>query len=312
MSKLALLILLPGLLTAQAQYQTHFTVAQDGSGDFTSIKAAILACKAFPDEPITLFIKKGVYEEKIEVYEWNTNLTIRGENRDSTIISWDDHFHRVNLGRNSTFHTFTLKIAADDVTLENLTIHNTAGPVGQAVALHVAGDRVVVRNCTILGHQDTVYLTGENSRSYFETCFIEGTTDFIFGSGTGLFYSCILHSKANSYITAASTPSAVHFGFVFRDCQLTADPDVHSVFLGRPWRSYAKTVFIACVLGSHIQKEGWKKWTEDMDVRGVYYAEYQSKGPGASPTTRVAWSYQMQNEEEKNYTNEKILRGWNP
>lgn len=288
-------------------YETRITVAIDGSGDYTSINEAIYHTKSFPDKPITIFIKNGVYHEKVKIPAFNTKLSLIGESREGTIISWDDHFRKIDKGRNSTFYTYTFKVEANDFHAENLTIQNTAGPVGQAVALHVTGDRLTFRNCNILGHQDTLYSAGENSHHYFYNCFIEGTTDFIFGEATALFERCTIHSLADSYITAASTPKGKHFGFVFLDCSLTASPDISNVYLGRPWRDFARVVFLHCNLGRHIRPEGWANWDGTSRTETAFYGEYENNGPGAAPQNRVPWSHQISKSEAEKYTREQIL-----
>ncbi len=295
-----------------AQYATEMTVAQDGSGDFTSIQAAIDATKAFPDQRITIYIKDGVYWEKVKVHAWNTLLTLRGESREGTIIRYDDHSKSIGRGRNSTFHTYTLLVQANDFLAENLTVENTAGPVGPAVALAVEADRCAFVNCAFKGHQDTLYVAGEGARQYFTNCYIEGTTDFIFGAATAVFENCRIHSKADSYITAASTPQGIDFGFVFLNCELTADEGVNKLYLGRPWRDHAKTVFINCELGEHIVPEGWHNWNSPEKEQTVFYAEYHSRGQGAAPEKRVAWSDQLSEKEAGEYTVDKIMEGWAP
>ena len=290
-----------------AQYQLEITVAQDGSGDFTTIQHAIDACKAFPDKRITVFVKNGIYHEKVKVPACNTNLSIIGESAEKTILSYGDYFEKIDRGRNSTFYTYTLLVEAVDFHAENLTIENTAGPVGQAVALHVEGDRCVFRNCRLLGHQDTLYTAGQNSRLYFADCYIEGTTDFIFGAATVLFDRCTICSKSDSYITAASTPQGKTFGYVFRNCKLTATDNVHRVYLGRPWRDYAKVVFMNCELGAHILPEGWSNWNGTSRDQTACYAEYKNTGPGANQETRIDWSHQLSSAQAAEYTLENIL-----
>ncbi len=292
---------------AQDGYFTSCTVAQDGSGDYTTIQAAVDACKSFPDTRITIHIKNGIYKEKILIPDHNTMLTLIGEDAEKTIITWGDYFGSVSRGKNSTFYTYTMMVEANDFIAENLTIENSAGPVGQAVALNVTGDRCVFRNCRLLGNQDTLYTAGQNSRQYFEKCYIEGTTDFIFGAATVLFYQCTIHSKSNSYITAASTPQGKPYGYVFMECTLTAAEGVDSVYLGRPWRDYAQTVFIDCIMGTHILPEGWSNWKGTQRDKTAYYAEYKNSGPGASTDKRVAWSHQLSKKEAKKYIAEKIL-----
>lgn len=287
-------------------------VAQDGSGDFLTIQAAIDATKAYPDKSIVIFIKKGVYNEKVHIYSWNTKVSLIGEDRDKTIIAYADYFDKINLGRNSTFHTYTLKVRGNDFYAENLTIANNAGPVGQAVALHVEADRAVFVNCRFLGNQDTIFAAGEGFRQYFKDCYIEGTTDYIFGPATVVFDGCEIHTKADSFITAASTPENERYGFVFLDCNLTASKEVQKVYLGRPWRNHARTVFIHCEMGEFIRSEGWHNWSKPEAEATVFYAEYGSKGSGANPNSRVGWSHQLTRKALKHYTVEKIFNGWNP
>jgi pectinesterase len=295
---------------AQTDIQYEMVVAQDGSGDFTKIQDAIDATKAFPDKRITIFIKNGTYKEKVRVPAWNNMLSLIGEDVEKTIIVWDDYFDKIGRGRNSTFFTSTFKVEADDFYAENLTIENSAGKVGQAVALHVEGNRCVFKNCCLLGNQDTVYLTGENSNHYFTCCTIEGTTDFIFGSATAVFSACEIISKSDSYITAASTSEGKPFGFVFIDCNLLAKEDPKKVYLGRPWRNYAKTVFINCAMGEHILPEGWHNWDKKEAESTSFYAEYKNTGAGANIDKRVRWSHNLTEKEAQNYTIENILGNW--
>lgn len=295
---------------AQNGVQYEIVVAQDGSGDFETIQKAIDATKAFPDKRITIFIKNGIYREKVRIPSWNTQLSLIGEDAEKTIITFDDYFDKINRGRNSTFFTYTLLVEADDFYAENLTIENSAGPVGQAVALHVEGNRCVLKNCRILGNQDTLYLSGENSSQFFSGCFIEGTTDFIFGSATAVFSQCTIVSKKDSYITAANTDEGKEFGFVFIDCDLKAIDGVGQVYLGRPWRPYAKTVFMQCRLAAHIVPEGWKEWSNAENKTTTFYAEYMNTGAGADISKRVSWSQQLADEEVQKYTMQNILGDW--
>lgn len=310
MYRFVLLLLLALSFQGHAQVAYDLYVAADGSAQYTSIQAAINDSKAFPDQQITIHIANGVYNEKVRVYSWNPLLTLEGENPDSTIISCDDHFKKIDLGRNSTFHTYTLKVEANDFTARRLTIRNAAGPVGQAVALHSEGDRVYFENCRIEGHQDTFYGAGEGRRQYFRNCFISGSTDFIFGEATVVFDQCEIQSLSNSYITAASTPKEEPFGFVFLNCQLTAADGVDQVYLGRPWRPYAKTAFIHCELGAHIRAEGWHNWSDASRENTTYYAEYGNTGQGAALEKRVGWMKKLSKKEAKQYHLGKIFGEW--
>jgi pectinesterase len=282
-------------------------VAQDGSGDFTSIQKAIDACRIFPDKPFTIRVKNGVYREKIAILEGNTDLTIIGESADKTIIAWDDYFDKVNRGRNSTFYTSTLKVEANDFRMENITVENSAGPVGQALALSVEGDRCVFVNCRFLGNQDTIYAAGRLGRQYFYNCYIEGTTDFIFGEATAVFEKCTIHAKANSYITAASTAQGKPFGYVFLNCKITAAAGIGNVYLGRPWRGFAKVAFLNCEMGAFILPEGWDNWLNTENEKTVNFLEYKNTGAGADRSKRVSWSHELTKKEASNFTKEKIF-----
>ena len=309
MNKITLLLslLLIFFFTVKAEQTYDFVVAQDGSGNFTKVQDAIDAAKAFPDKPITIFIKNGTYKEKVKVADCNNHLSLIGESAEKTIITYDDHFEKIKRGRNSTFYTYTLMVEADDFHAENLTIENSSGPVGQAVALHVEGDRCVFRNCRIQGNQDTLYAAGQYSRQYYADCYIEGTTDFIFGAATALFDRCTLCNKSDSYVTAASTTQGKPFGFVFRDCKITAKEGVKKAFLGRPWRDYAKVVYIRCELGPHIAPAGWVNWDKTNRDKTAYFAEFESKGAGANASQRQPWTHQLTKKEASKYTMENIL-----
>jgi len=300
------------------------TVAQDGSGDFKTIQEAVNNVKDNSEKRIVITIKPGVYKEKLEIPVSKTFITLKGTDRNKTIISFDDYsgkpLREKDLSEKTAFGTgtsYSFLIKGNDCTLENLTVENTAGRVGQAVALHIKSDRVIVKNCNLLGNQDTLYLSEEKTRIYFENCFINGTTDFIFGAATAYFYKCTIESLTNSYITAASTPQGQTYGFVFVDCKLTAkEKSVDKVFLGRPWRPYAQTVFINTDLGSHIIPEGWNAWIDtrfpDKD-KTAYYAEFGSKGLSAKGISqRVSWSHQLKKEDIKKYDRDLVLNGWNP
>lgn len=302
MRRIALMIIL--LLVnshALAALKYHWVVAKDGTGDFTRIQDAIDASKAFPKQDVIIDIKNGVYQEKVRVFEWNNRLTLRGEDKFHTIIRFGDHFSAIARGRNSTFHTATLQVDGEDFRAENLTIENSAGPVGQAVALAVTADNARFYNIRLLANQDTLYVTGKGNKQYFKDCYIEGTVDFIFGRATAVFDNCHIHSKADSYITAASTPQGQTFGLVFFNATLTANKDVTKVYLGRPWREFAKTVFINTQMGAHILPQGWHDWGKPHAQYTTYYGEYNSQGLGAKPQARVEWSKQLQQGDLRKY-----------
>lgn len=281
-----------------------FVVAQDGSGDFTTIQAAVDAVRDYTPVPRTIFIRNGVYREKLVVPAWKTGITLVGESVEGVVVTYDDHAGKDG---HNTFTSYTARISGDDVRVRNVTFQNTAGPVGQALALYVEGDRVVFENCRFLGHQDTIFAAGEGSRQYFKDCYVEGTTDFIFGPATAVFDNCRIHALRDSYVTAASTPEGVPFGFVFLGCTLTAAPGVERVYLGRPWRDHARTVFVGCEMGPHVRPEGWHNWGRPEAEATAFYAEYGNHGPGADRSGRVAWSTVLTPAEAARYTPEVVF-----
>ncbi len=299
-------------------------VARDGTGQFRTVTEAVEVCRAFMDYHKVIFIKKGTYKEKLIIPQWLQNIELCGEDRDLTVITYDDHANitmdgsfwpkelkdqllamgdRPKLG---TFRSFTVRIDANNITLKNLTIENNAARLGQAVAIHTQGDRLTFVNCRFLGHQDTVYTGMPGTRLYFSSCYIEGTTDFIFGPSTAWFEQCVIHCKANSYITAASTPKRIMYGYIFNNCTVTAAPDVEKVYLGRPWRDYGYTLFMNCELPAQIRPEGWHHWQKERE-QTARYMEYNNRGPGAATGQRVDWSRQLSKKEAQQITLENVF-----
>ncbi len=284
-----LAVILAGCFTANAaddKWKHDIYVNQNGTGDYTTITDALEGVRAYMEYTVTVHIANGVYKEKIVIPSWLKNVVFEGESADGVVITND---HHANIDKMGTFRTYTVKVDGSDITFRNLTIENNAPQLGQAVALHTEGDRLHFENCRLLGNQDTLFTGGKNARLYFGNCYIEGTTDFIFGPATAFFSKCQIHSKRNSYITAASTPEDVEVGYVFDSCKLTSEPDVTKVYLGRPWRPYAHTVFINSDMGKHILPIGWHNWGKESNEKTSRYGEYGSKGPGAQGE-RAAWA----------------------
>lgn len=322
---LCVFLLAYGVTAQTSDNRFELTVAQDGSGDFTTVQDAINQVRDHAEKRVIIHIKAGIYNEKVVIPAFKRNITLKGEGPSKTIIQYDDYsgkpFRGIDVTGDSKFSTYTsytVFVDANDCSLEDLTIANTAGRVGQAVALHTAGDRIVIRNCHILGHQDTLYLAAAGTRVYLEDSFINGTTDFIFGAATAYFLRCRIESLSNSYITAASTTAEDRYGFVLESCTLTAkDDQVNKVYLGRPWRPFSKTVFLNTEMGTHITPEGWHPWPGDKNFpnkeKTAFYAEYGSRGPGAKDLSkRVVWSHQLKKSALKKYTPVKVLNGWKP
>ena len=285
-------------------------VARDGTGEFRTVSEALEVCRAFMDYHKVIYIKKGTYKEKVIIPQWLQNIELCGEDRDATIITYDDHANVVfpPTGKGmTTFRTYTLKVEANDITLRNLTIENNAARLGQAVALHTEGDRLLFVNCRFLGNQDTVYTGMPRTRMLFHDCYIEGTTDFIFGPATAWFEHCTIHGKLNSYITAASTPKDVDYGYIFSNCTVTAADSVTSLYLGRPWRDYGYTLFMNCELPGVICPEGWHHWEQHREQTARYF-EYNNRGEGANPANRVGWSRQLTKKEAQQITLDRVFQ----
>ncbi|MDE5784233.1 MAG: pectin esterase [Prevotella sp.] len=321
--KRILTLLLPLLAALSANAASKYdnpdtiVVARDGTGEFRTIDEAIEVCRAFMDYHKVIFVKKGIYKEKLIVPQWLQNIEICGEDRDATIITYDDHANIKTAERPNgmgTFRTYTLRIEGNDITLKNITIENNAARLGQAVALHTEGDRLKFVNCRFLGNQDTVYTGMAGTRLYFLDCYIEGTTDFIFGPSTVWFEHCDIYCKANSYITAASTPQNVAYGYIFNNCTITVAADVKQVYLGRPWRDYAYTLFMHCQLPGQIRPQGWHHWQKERE-QTARYLEFENTGDGAATDKRVEWSRQLSKKEAQQITKERVFSindQWNP
>lgn len=285
-------------------------VSRDGTGEFRTIDEAVEVCRAFMEYHKVIFVKKGVYKEKLIIPSWLTNIEICGEDAAATIITYDDHANIRIPGTEKgmgTFRTYTVKVEGSDITFKNITIENNAAKLGQAVALHTEGDRLRFIGCRLLGNQDTVYTGVGGTRILFKDCYIEGTTDFIFGPSTAWFENCDIYSKVNSYVTAASTPKDVKYGYVFNNCHLTAAAEADKVYLGRPWRPYAHTLFMNCEIGGHIRPEGWHNWGKETNEQTTRYEEYNNTGAGAATAKRAAWSRQLKKKDVSGITIENVL-----
>lgn len=314
MKKLILFFLILTSLNISAQEEKHrIVVDRNGTGDFRNIQEAINFVRAFdPNGLVTIFIKNGIYKEKLVLPSYLTNVKLLGEDKEKTIINYDDH---ANINKMGTFKTYTFLIQGNDIIVENLTVENSAAQLGQAVALHVEGDRIIFRNCRFLGNQDTIYAGRENSRQYFENCYIEGTTDFIFGPSTCWFEKCEIFCKKNSYITAANTPENIKYGYILNNCDIKLADGINAVYLGRPWRAYAMTLFMNCNLPKGIVPAGWDNWKNPDNEKTARYMEYNNKGEGANTSGRVSWSKVLTKKESEEYTIENVFKGcdgWNP
>jgi len=306
--------------------QPDAIVALDGSGDFTSVQEAISRAPmrtGRSDPRWVILVKPGIYRERIHVQRERGNILVRGEDAESTVIVFDLHANIPGPDGKiiGTFRTPTVWIDADGMIWEDITFANDAGrpgprpdgpDVGQALALRVDGDRVVFRNCRFLGWQDTILTT--RGRQYFADCYIEGNVDFIFGGGTACFERCHIHCLADGYITAASTPDGETHGFVFADCKITGADGVRT-WLGRPWREFAKTVFIRTEMSAVVRPEGWHNWNKPGAERTTFYREFGNTGPGSALAERAKWALSLGTGEVARFTPAIVLGGadgWNP
>jgi pectinesterase len=312
------------------------TVDKSYNGDFTTIGEALASIENDTNH-VEIFIKSGTYKERIEITR--PNITLIGEDRETTIITYD-YYARMQMADGSsrrTFRTYSTFLDGKNITAKNITFVNSAGvgeKVGQAIAVYAEGDLLKFSNCSFLGSQDTLFtgplppkviepggFTGPkefapriNSHQLYENCYIRGDIDFIFGSATAYFDHCEIFSQdigkeMNGYVTAPSTPEGQEFGYVFHECNFTSNCPNESVYLGRPWRNYAKAVFLNCEIGAHIKKEGFHDWNKPDSHETAYFAEYHSFGPGANTTKREAWVKQLTDEEAKKYTKENVFQG---
>jgi pectin methylesterase-like acyl-CoA thioesterase/lysophospholipase L1-like esterase len=306
-----------GLAASVASAQTDHklltaVVAKDGSGDFATIQDAMARIGAgTPERPATIYVRRGVYRELVYAQREKRYVRLVGEDPETTVLVYGLHAGMKGLDGEpiGTFRTPTLYVDADDFTVENLTIRNDAGPVGQALAVAVHGDRVLFRNTRFLGHQDTVFVN--RGRHYFTGCTIEGTTDFVFGGATAWFESCHFHALASSYLTAAATPPEAAYGFVFNRCRVDVAEGEQS-YLGRPWRDHAATLFMRSDLGAGVRREGWHNWDKPWSESTSRFAEYRNTGAGADRSARVPWSQELTSAEADRITPVTVLGGWDP
>jgi len=308
----------PQAKASDAAAEHAIIVAADGSGKFRTVQAAVDSVPDRNHERAVIVIKPGVYKERITVSQRKPYITFRGEEAEKTVLTFDCSANKTGpdgkpFGTSGSPSVF---INADEFTAEDVTFENSSGQgAGQAVAVKITGDRCVFRRCRFLGWQDTLYAHG-NGRQYFKDCYIEGHCDFIFGNAAAVFENCRICSKASGYVTAQGRDTEdAPTGYVFVNCDLTATTDTARVFLGRPWRPYARVVFIGCKMGAHIRPEGWDNWGKAENEATAWFGEYNSSGPGANPKARAPWSRQLTKDESEEFDARSFLArddGWDP
>ena len=322
-------------------FNANFVVALDGSGDFVKIQDAINAVPANSIERTVIFLKNGLYNtEKIIVTTDKRNISFVGEDREKTIVSYHI-FDCKQDGLNNKCPSedvakwsgdviktsATLTVCGDGFHAENMTIQNTAGAVGQALAITICSDKNTFVNCNFLGYQDTIYFLTTGKRSYFYNCLVKGRTDYIYGAGIAFFDACEIRSYGGGWITAPSTPLDQVAGFVFSNCKLTfikgsprPKDDTTKIALGRPWHNFPKVAWINCYMCKEINPLGWPTiWHMEYAASSndLHLYEYNNTGEGAGMSNRAKWTglRAMKEEEVKDYCVQKVMAGtdnWNP
>ncbi len=300
--------------TSEPSDKTVLTVATDGSGDFKSVQAAIDALPEQATTRITIHLKPGTYKERLHFPKEKPLVTLLGDDPATTVITFNNTHNTLGPDGKilSTSKSASVFVYGKDFLAKNVTFENSAGPVGQALAINLYGDRAIFLNCRFLGWQDTV-MTNRN-RQYFRDCYIAGHVDFIFGAATVYFENCEIHCRDKGSITAASTTQPAPYGYVFDHCKITSEAPAGSVILGRPWRPYGATIFLNTEMADCIAPAGWGDWGE-ANQKTARYAEYNSSGPGAAPDKRAPWTRQLSADEAKAITVKSVLSGqdnWDP
>ena len=299
---------------------TPIVVASDGTGQFTSVQAAVDSIPSGSTERHIIQLRPGAYRERVRVTKDKPPITLKGEDPTTTLITWKLGAKDINpdTGKETgTDGTATVSIEANDFEAQHIAFENSYGPGSQAVAVKVTSDRVVFRHCRFLGFQDTLYIKAHDGRHYFADCYVEGAVDFIFGRSTAVFERCEIKSTGKGYVTAPSTEPGTRYGYVFTNCKLTASDAVEpgTVYLGRPWRPHGAAVFMHCELGAHVRPEGWDNWRDPAKEKTARFAEFDNTGPGADTSERVGWARQLTADEAADYDPGKVLAGadgWNP
>lgn len=312
---------------------------------YPTIMQAIASIPTDNRDPVTIEVAPGTYHEKVTLDRPNVRLV--GSSAEECVITYGDYAKDLmpDGSKRGTFRSYTFLLDADHVTLENLTIRNSACPrskVEQAIALYADGDGLTIRSCRLESYQDTLF-TGplpptaikpggfvgpkefaerRVGHQYYKDCYICGDIDFIFGSAIAYFENCEIASVFSEelspdadgnapvygYATAASTPEDSPYGYVFDHCRFTSSCPKNSCYLGRPWRDYAKTVLLNCYLGDHIRPEGFHDWNKPNAREHAFYAEYNSTGPGAyGKEQRASFVHALSDEEALHYAKDKVL-----
>ncbi|WP_003514711.1 pectinesterase family protein [Acetivibrio thermocellus] len=301
-------------LVSSAAVNADIIVAKDGTGNFTTIQAAIDSVPSNSSKRTVIFVKNGTYKEVVTIRKNNIHLI--GESNTKTIITYDNYAGKLKPDGTTygTSGSASFYLYGTDTILENITIENSFDESidvkdKQAVAAYIRGDRQIIKNCIFIGNQDTLY--AHSGRQYYVNCKIIGDTDFIFGGATAVFENCeIVSTPKGGYVTAAST-DLENYGFLFLNCRLTSDAPKNSTYLGRPWRPNAYVVYKTCYLGAHIKESGWTSMSGNLPENARFF-EYKNTGPGAVVNSSRR---QLSDAEAAKFTPQNLLKGtdnWNP
>jgi pectinesterase len=259
---------------------------------------------------LVIEIRPGIYRERVKIPQDRPRVTLLGTDAAKTVITFNAGAKDVG----GTFFSSTVDVEGSDFEAANVTFENSHGTGTQAVAIAVYSDRAVFEKCRFIAWQDTLYAA--LGRQYYRGCFIEGHVDFIFGNAGAVFERCEIHSRGDGYITAQGRLTAeAATAFVFTHCRLTGEYTGKGVYLGRPWRPYARVIFLNCWMGEHILPAGWSNWNQTENYTTSWYSEYGSTGPGGSQDQRVSWTHPLSSSQVPQFEPDAFLRGtdgWQP
>ncbi len=299
---------------AQAASTSKIVVAQDGSGNYKTVQAAVNAVPANNKNQVVIYIKNGTYQEVVTVPSNKPYITFYGESEKGTVITYNNYHGKAKPG-GGTFGTgdsASVFIQASDFSAYNITFQNTAGAVGQAVAINVTGDRAIFDNCQFLGWQDTLY--AQTGRQYYENSYITGRIDYVFGDATAVFQNTEFYNVNSSggTITAQKRMSGSETtGYVLVNDKIDGAL-TNSTYFGRPWGPYARVIVMDSSIGSDINAAGWENWSTADYHKTAYFAEYNNTGPGSNTSGRVSWSHQLTTQQAQQYSVNNFLNqdGW--
>ncbi|CAA0834596.1 Probable pectinesterase/pectinesterase inhibitor 17 [Striga hermonthica] len=280
----------------QAGVRPNVVVAQDGSGNYRTIRDALDAARRSGSGRFVIHVRRGVYRENLEIGNSLRNIMLVGDGMRDTVITGS----RSVGGGYTTFRSATVAVTGSGFIARGITFRNTAGPQNhQAVALRSGSDLSVFYRCAFEGYQDTLYV--HSQRQFYKECYIYGTVDFIFGNAAAVLQNCMILPRRpmngqQIAITAQgrtdpnqNTGISIHNSRVVPAADLAPVVGSVRVYLGRPWKEYSRTVFMQTYLGSFINPAGWLEWNGNFALNTLYYGEYRNTGPGSGTARRVRW-----------------------